>query len=37
MAPKSQAKKKPQFPQYTFLTTFNPKKVSREQIYDFKF
>ena len=37
MTPKSQAKIKPQFRQYPFLTTFNPKKVSCEQIYDFKF
>ena len=34
--PKSQAKIKPSFPQYPFLTIFNPKKVSYEQIYDFK-
>ena len=33
MTPKSQAKIKPQFPQYPFLTIFNPKKVSCEQIY----
>ena len=37
MWPKSQTKIKPQFPQYPFLTIFNPKKVSCEQIYDFKF
>ena len=35
MTPKSQAKIKPSFPQYPFLTIFNPKKC--EQIYDFKF
>ena len=34
--PKSQVKIKPSFPQYPFLTIFNPKKVSCEQIYDFK-
>ena len=27
MTPKSQAKIKPSFPQYPFLTIFNPKKV----------
>ena len=37
MTPKSQAKIKPQFSQYPFLTIFNPKKVSCEQIYDYKF
>ena len=37
MTPKSQAKIKPSFPQYPFLTIFNLKKVSCEQIYDFKF
>ena len=37
MTPKSQSKIKPPFPQYPFLTIFNPKKVSGEQIYDFKF
>ena len=37
LTPKSQAKIKPQFSQYSFLTIFNPKKVSCEQIYDFKF
>ena len=37
MAPKSQAKIKPSFPQYPFLTNFNPKKVSCQQIHDFKF
>ena len=36
MTPKSQAKIKPSFPQYLFLTIFNPKKVSSEQIFDFK-
>ena len=36
MTPKSQAKIKPSFPQYLFLTIFNPKKVSCEQIYNFK-
>ena len=36
MTPKSQAKLKPLFPQYPFLTIFNPKKVSCEQIYNFK-
>ena len=34
--PKSQAKIKPSFLQYPFLTIFNPKKVSCDQIYDFK-
>ena len=37
MTPKSQAKTKPPFPQYPFLTVLNPKKVSCKQIYDFKF
>ena len=37
MMPKSQAKIKLSFPQYPFLTIFNPKKVPCEQIYDFKF
>ena len=37
MAPKSQAKIKPSFPQYPFLTNFNPKKVSCQQIYDLSF
>ena len=37
MTPDSQANIKPSFPQYPVLTIFNPKKVSREQIYDFKF
>ena len=36
MAPKSQAKIKPSFPPYLFLTISNPKKVSCEQIYNFK-
>ena len=36
MTPKSQAKVKPSFPQYPFLTIFNPKKVSCERVYDFK-
>ena len=36
MMPKSQAKLKPSFPQYPFLTIFNLKKVSQVQIYDFK-
>ena len=36
MTPKSQAKIKPSFPQYPFLTIFNSKKVSSEQIFDFK-
>ena len=36
MTPKSQAKIKPSFLQYPFLTIFNPKKVSSEQIFDFK-
>ena len=36
MAPKSQAKFISSFPQYPFLTIFNPKKVSCEQIYNFK-
>ena len=35
--PKSQVKIKPLFLQYPSLTIFNPKKVSREQIYNFKF
>ena len=35
MTPKSQAKIKLPFPQYPFLT-INPKKVSCEQIYNFK-
>ena len=37
MTPKSQAEIKLSFPQYPFLTIFNPKKISCEQIYDFKF
>ena len=37
MTPKFQAKIKPSFPQYPFLTTFNLRKVSFEQINDFKF
>ena len=37
MMSKSQAKLKPSFLQYPFLTIFNPKKVSCEQIFDFKF
>ena len=37
MAPKSQAKIKPSFPKYRFFNYFNRKKVSCEQIYDFKF
>ena len=37
MMPKSQVKVKPSSPQYPFLTIFNPKKVSCEQICDFKF
>ena len=37
MTLKSQAKIKPSFSQYPILTIFNPKKVSWEQIYDFKF
>ena len=37
MTPKSQAKIKPSFSQYPFLTIFNPKKGSCEQIYNFKF
>ena len=37
MKQKSQAKIKQSFPQYPFLTIFNPKNVSCEQIYDFKF
>ena len=36
MTPKSQAKIKPSFPQYPFLTIFNPKKVSSGQIFHFK-
>ena len=36
MTPKSQAKIKSLFPQYPFLTIFNLKKVSCEEIYDFK-
>ena len=37
LMPKSQAKIKPSFPQHPFfLTIFKPKKVSCEQIYDFK-
>ena len=36
MMPKSQAKIKPQFAQYPFLTIFNPKKVSCELIHIFK-
>ena len=36
MTPKSQAKIKPSFPQYPFLTIFNLKKVSCEEICDFK-
>ena len=36
MTPKSQVKIKPSFPQYPFLSIFNPKKVSCEQIYNFK-
>ena len=36
MRPKSQAKIKPQFPQYQFVTIFNSKKVSRKQIHVFK-
>ena len=36
ITPKSQAKIKPSFPQYPYLTIFNPKRVSCEQIYDFK-
>ena len=36
MTPKSLAKIKLSFPQYLFLTIFNPKRVSCEQIYDFK-
>ena len=37
MTQKYQAKIKQSFPQYPFLTIFNPKNVSCEQIYDFKF
>ena len=37
MTPKSQAKIKPSFSQHPFLTISNPKKVSCEQIYSFKF
>ena len=37
MTLQSQAKIKPSFSQYPILTIFNPKKVSWEQIYDFKF
>ena len=37
MVPKSQAKIKPQFLQYPFLTIFNPKKVWCEQIYVLSF
>ena len=36
MTPKSQVKITPSFSQYPFLTIFNPKKVSCEQIYEFK-
>ena len=36
MAPTSQAKIKPSFPQYPFLAIFDPKKASCEQMYDFK-
>ena len=36
MMSQSQAKIKPSFSQYPFLTIFNFKKVSCEQIYDFK-
>ena len=36
MMPKSQAKIKP-FSEYPFLTIFNPKKVSCQQIYNFRF
>ena len=35
MTPKSQAKIKPLFLQYRFLTIINPKKASCEQMYDF--
>ena len=37
MMPKSQAKIKSSFPNYPFLTIFNLKKVSCEQLYGFKF
>ena len=37
LMPKSQAKIKPSFPQDPFLNFFNHKKVSCEQIYNFKF
>ena len=37
MTPKSQAKIKSSFPNYPFLTIFNLKKVSCEQLYGFKF
>ena len=37
MTPKSQAKIKSSFPNYPFLTIFNLKKVSYEQLYGFKF
>ena len=37
MTPKSQAKIKSSFPNYSFLTIFNLKKVSCEQLYGFKF
>ena len=36
MTPKSLTKIKLPFPQYLFLTIFNPKKVSCEQTHDFK-
>ena len=36
LTPKSQAKIKPPFVQFLFLTIFDPKIVSCEQIYDFK-
>ena len=36
LTPKSQAKTKPPFLQFLFLTIFDPKIVSCEQIYDFK-
>ena len=37
MTPKSQAKIKSSFPNYPFLTIFNLRKVSCEQLYGFKF
>ena len=37
MTPKSQAKIKPSFSQYPFLTIFNLKKVSSEQMYNLKY